>query len=544
VKLRVSRVAAVLAGAALVAMGAFAFRWRVDTDVADGYNARLRRLLELNHRLSGEVMRVRSGMVAHYDGLAQSASAIHLLHADLGEPPDFLLDRQKAEVKERLAESRRAFEETALSLERFKSEYAVLKNSLRFLPVAARRLDDEVTQPRPAPGVEASRLMEGMVRDLLLLQVWRDERAVERVTRSLAALTVPGAAADSLSPDVAVMAEHARVVRDHSPTVDALTRAVALGPGAAHAERLMTTYGRHYQAALDRASLHRSVLFVLALVTLGAVSAYVILRIRRSAEELARTSRSLTDALSSLRVEQEKQRELNDLKSRFVAMTSHEFRTPLSVMLSSAEMLSVYGEQWSRERKEDHLGRIRAGALAMTGMLDSILLIGRSDAGMLELRPAPLDLGQFCQSVVEGTGQSTGQAHRIVHEAPANDVKVVADEVLLRHILENLLSNALKYSPEDKPVHLEVGCDERGVSIEVRDEGIGISEEDQRRLFETFHRGRNVGRVPGTGLGLSIVKRAVDRHGGTVEIESRVGQGTRCQVRIPCERVPLERRAS
>ena len=240
--------------------------------------------------------------------------------------------------------------------------------------------------------------------------------------------------------------------------------------------------------------------------------------------------------MQSLRIEQEKQKELSELKSRFVAMASHEFRTPLSVIVSSSELLEAYAERWPAAKRQQHFLRIRQAALGMTRMLDAILRIGRHDAGLLKFEPEPLELGRFCGEVLEAIGAASGQAQRMIYRGPAGEEPVVADPALLRHVLENLLSNALKYSPHDTDVELSVARENGELRFDVRDRGIGISREDQRHLFETFHRGKNVGEISGTGLGLAIVQGAVALHGGSVSVLSELNVGTQFTVRIPCAR--------
>jgi signal transduction histidine kinase len=257
-------------------------------------------------------------------------------------------------------------------------------------------------------------------------------------------------------------------------------------------------------------------------------------RLRRSADRLRQTSAQLQRAVESLRAEQEKQKELSQLKNRFVSMASHEFRTPLSVIVSSSEMLEAYATRWPEEKKAEHFARIRHAALGMTRMLDAILMIGRSDAGLLKFNPRPLEIGRFCGDVLSAIGDATGQRQRVVYHGPEHDERVVADETLLRHVLENLLGNALKYSAGESPVELEVSRENGELRLCVRDRGIGISEEDQKHLFESFHRGTNVGSVSGTGLGLAIVRGATELHGGSVSVHSEVGVGTSFTVRIPC----------
>lgn len=230
----------------------------------------------------------------------------------------------------------------------------------------------------------------------------------------------------------------------------------------------------------------------------------------------------------------EKQRELADLKSRFVSMTSHEFRTPLAAIQSSAELLRDYWQRLPEDERAELVGIIAASVRRMSGMLDNVLAIGRADAEKLEFNPQPLDLEAFCAALVE-------EVQRAAETPAAAEVRVRvagasraahADEKLLRHILGNLLGNALKYSTGGA-VHFEVDCRPDAVAFTVADRGIGIPEDDLPHLFEAFHRARNVGAITGTGLGLAIVKRCVDLHGGTIEVQSRVGQGTRFVVTLP-----------
>jgi PAS domain S-box-containing protein len=228
-----------------------------------------------------------------------------------------------------------------------------------------------------------------------------------------------------------------------------------------------------------------------------------------------------------------KERELNDLKSRFVAMTSHEFRTPLATILSSAELLEQYADRLPPEEKEDLHRSIRANVDRMTRMLDNVLTIGKAEASMLEFSPAPTDLTRFCAQLAGEMRRSAGERHKIEFSCEGVRGPVRVDEKLLRHALSNLLSNAIKYSPDGGRVELRVTVDAKEARFAVRDEGIGIPPEDQARLFETFHRARNVGTIPGTGLGLAIVKKSLELHGGSVTVESIPGLGTTFKVTVP-----------
>ena len=229
----------------------------------------------------------------------------------------------------------------------------------------------------------------------------------------------------------------------------------------------------------------------------------------------------------------EKERELNELKSRFVAMTSHEFRTPLATILSSAELVEHYGNRLPAEEQKELFQSIRAGVERMTKMLDDVLIIGRAEAQMLEFKPAPTDLAGFCEGLVEEMQRSSGAGHPLEYSYQGARGPVNVDEKLLRHVLMNLLSNAIKYSPKGEPVEFRVRVENGTATFEVADRGIGIPPEDQPRLFETFYRARNVGNIAGTGLGLAIVRKSLDLHGGTIRFDSAPGRGTRFHVAVP-----------
>lgn len=237
-------------------------------------------------------------------------------------------------------------------------------------------------------------------------------------------------------------------------------------------------------------------------------------------------------AEEEIRLALERARELNDLKTRFVAMTSHEFRTPLSTILSSAELLEHYSSRMPPEECAELWKSISSAVRRMTEMLDDVLVIGRSDAGEFDLKVAPLELRDLCDCLVAEFRRSLPDGIELDYTAPEPGLRPL-DEKLLRHILVNLLSNAIKYSPSGGRVRFEVHTDPDQSMFLISDEGIGIPKSDQPRLFETFHRATNVGNISGTGLGLAIVKKSVDQHSGTIEVDSSEGQGTTFTIRIP-----------
>lgn len=259
-------------------------------------------------------------------------------------------------------------------------------------------------------------------------------------------------------------------------------------------------------------------------------------RIAVSAEnEVVAIIRDITERKrveADIRTALEKEKELSELKSRFVTMTSHEFRTPLSTILSSTELLEYYSHKWSEEKKTTHLQRIQSSVKHMTNLLDDVLLIGKAEAGKLDFKPTILNIQEFCSDLVE-EAQLTSSTHTIAFRSYAQCVDVCLDEKLLRHILSNLLSNAIKYSPQGSTVCFELNCNSTDVVFRIQDRGIGIPKTDLDNLFNSFHRASNVGTISGTGLGLAIVKKSVDLHGGTITVQSEIGVGTSFTVTIP-----------
>jgi PAS domain S-box-containing protein len=238
-------------------------------------------------------------------------------------------------------------------------------------------------------------------------------------------------------------------------------------------------------------------------------------------------------AEDNIRAALARERELNDLRSRFVSMTSHEFRTPLAAILSAAELLRDYGERMPRSERDEILSNIGVGVQRMARMLDRVLLIGQVEAEMLEFRPVAVDLFELCQSLVEEAQAAGNAGHcELTLEFELARNEAMFDAKLLRHIFGNLLSNAVKYSPEGGKVTFAVIRSDDRTVFAIEDGGIGIPADEIPHLFESFHRASNVGDIPGTGLGLAIVKRAVELHGGTIEVLSDPGRRTRFTVTI------------
>ena len=236
----------------------------------------------------------------------------------------------------------------------------------------------------------------------------------------------------------------------------------------------------------------------------------------------------------------EKEKELNDLKSRFSSMVSHEFRTPLAMIQSSSDLLKFYSDRLNNERKLEHLDAIQLQVKRLTGLLDEILVISRAESVGLEFHLEQTDLQVFCNSIVQEF-QVMAATHRVDFSITGDCVLAYIDTKLIRQALTNLLLNAVKYSSEGSTVHLMLSCTPAHALIRITDQGIGIPEEDQKDLFEIFHRARNVGAIQGTGLGLAIVKQAVEAHGGTIGVESKIGVGTTFTITLPLMREIMKR---
>jgi signal transduction histidine kinase len=228
------------------------------------------------------------------------------------------------------------------------------------------------------------------------------------------------------------------------------------------------------------------------------------------------------------------EKELLKIRSQFISIASHEFRTPLTVILSSTELLEIHADKLTPEKRNVYLHRIQTAARHMTDLLSDVLLIGKADAERVTVKPAPLNAGALVATLLDDLRGTIGASACFSVETAGAPQPVVTDAKLRRAILQNLLSNAVKYSRGGGVmVTILVEYQESGLAITVADDGIGIPEKDQGNLFELFHRGSNTKSVPGTGLGLAIVKRFVEALGGSVRFQSSEGEGSRFTIGLP-----------
>lgn len=246
-----------------------------------------------------------------------------------------------------------------------------------------------------------------------------------------------------------------------------------------------------------------------------------------------RDIRNRKKAEEELRKNLEKERKLSEFKSRIITTISHEYRTPLTIIISSAEFLEKYSHKITEERRLLHLKRIQSSSKHLSDLVSDVLFMGQAEADRVKFNPAPLNLEEFCREVIEEMRFSVPNQAAIIFLTKGNCTEACLDEKQLRQILTNLLSNAVKYSPQGGTIQFNLECEEGVAILRIQDEGIGIPKEDVSQLFESFHRASNVETIPGTGLGLAIVKKCVDSHKGKITVDSVVDGGTTFTVTLP-----------
>ncbi len=231
----------------------------------------------------------------------------------------------------------------------------------------------------------------------------------------------------------------------------------------------------------------------------------------------------------------EKEKELNELKSRFVSMASHEFRTPLGGILSSAALIAKYPKTEDEPKREKHVQNIKKSVRNLTNILNDFLSLDKLEQGKVASTPVQFNFTRLVDDLAEEF-RDTSAKHviEVLHQGP--ELAMFQDKEMLRNLVTNLVSNALKYSPEGSTVTIRTAARGGDIVLEVEDRGIGIPPEDQKHLFERFFRAKNVTNVQGTGLGLNIVKRYLDLLGGRIEFKSEPNQGTTFTVTLPSEK--------
>ncbi len=242
-------------------------------------------------------------------------------------------------------------------------------------------------------------------------------------------------------------------------------------------------------------------------------------------QELEKTKKELNNALN-------KEKELNELKSRFVSMASHEFRTPLTTMMSSLSLVTKYGEANDKENQTKHVSKIKNSINNLTDILNDFLSLSKLEEGRVENMPEEINLKEFVEDIISEMKFMTTENQKINYIHSGHEI-VSLDMKLLKNILFNLISNAIKFSHESGLVEISGIVSDKEVKISVKDSGIGISKDDQKHLFERFFRGHNATHIQGTGLGLNIVARYIQLMGGSMDLKSIENVGTTFTLELP-----------
>ena len=242
-------------------------------------------------------------------------------------------------------------------------------------------------------------------------------------------------------------------------------------------------------------------------------------------QELEKTKKDLNNSLN-------KEKELNELKTRFVSMASHEFRTPLTTMLSSLSLVTKYGEQNDKDNQVKHVGKIKTAINNLTDILNDFLSVSKLEEGRVEYMPEEINLKSFVGEIITEMQSMAISEQLITHKHLGNAMASV-DVKLLRNILFNLISNAIKFSPEGGTIEVNINVTDAAIKIAITDSGIGITKEDQKHLFERFFRAHNATHIQGTGLGLNIVARYAELMNATIDFESEENKGTTFTITIP-----------
>lgn len=267
----------------------------------------------------------------------------------------------------------------------------------------------------------------------------------------------------------------------------------------------------------------------------GAVNQ--LLNINKKLEHEIQERRAVESALrhseQELRRAYEKEKELSELKSRFVSMASHEFRTPLSAVQSSADLIEAYPREDQQAKREKHTARIKSAVANLTGILNDFLSLSKLEEGKVGIQSVQFRLSAFCAETLDDLNGLLKPGQSIRHDIPPEDIELFLDKKVLKNIFFNLLSNAIKYSDPGTTIHCDIRLEAETLQITVRDQGIGIPQEEQQHVFTRFFRAHNAENIQGTGLGLNIVKRYIELLRGSINFESELGKGTTFRLEIP-----------
>ncbi|HEX3079469.1 MAG TPA: PAS domain-containing sensor histidine kinase [Puia sp.] len=258
------------------------------------------------------------------------------------------------------------------------------------------------------------------------------------------------------------------------------------------------------------------------------------MKVEQRTNILREALQKLEESQNELSLALDKERQLNEIKGRFVSMASHEFRTPLSTVLSSASLIDKYTLTNDQDKRARHIEKIKNSVRHLNNLLEDFLSLGKLDEGKIGIHLFEFDLDDLIRDTIEEMNPTLKDGQQIIFKNSRQNL-ITSDKNLIRNILFNLLSNAIKFSDPFGKIFVTASIKKNITYISIQDEGMGISEEDKKHLFSSFFRGRNVINIQGTGLGLHIVKRYVDLLKGTISLESKLGKGTHITFSIPAK---------
>ena len=256
------------------------------------------------------------------------------------------------------------------------------------------------------------------------------------------------------------------------------------------------------------------------------LNANLEVEVQKRTEDLVETLHQLEKSKGELNAAYEREKELGELKSRFVSMASHEFKTPLSTILSSATLLGKYKTEEDQEKRDKHINRIVNSVNNLTSILNEFLSVGKLEEGNMSVKLEEVDVVDLLEDVCVEMQALAKEGQRLKFTNNANVRKLQTDKYMLRNVIVNLLSNAIKFSPVNETIEIQVDSDSNQLSIRIEDKGLGISKEDQEHLFQRFFRARNATNIQGTGLGLYIVTKYLELLGGELKMKSELNKGT------------------
>lgn len=532
----------------------------VDPGGHHSFDTRLAQLSALDARLEAHVLRARQGLLSHYDAIVEDLAALAHARESVRRPPAHLGDEARHAFLEDFARYEAAVREKETLAERFKSENAALRNSLVYLPIAARDLERSGADPGAVRAVQAEML--AYLSGAADVRVDRVRAAVDR----LDALSQPGADA-RVAALVEATVIHARNVLDRTSVLDRTVQEIVENPSRQLAAELHAGYRQGTAIVEARAHRFRLILYLCAAAMIASV-AYFLSALSRTKRELESANatldrrvrertealslangrlerhsselQGLNDELEENQVELERSRKQQlELRDRFLSHVSHELRTPLASLHQFLSLLhdGIGGDLNGEQREFVALGLKNADQLE--AMIADLMEVTRAESGKLRIDPQPMDLAGLVEEVRRSfVGKAEARGIGLHAHVQANLGQVFADATRVRQVLNNLVENALKFTPDQGEISIACGADPEApdrVRVTVADSGCGIAEDQLEQVFDRLHQvsGRDGTSRTGLGLGLAIAQELVQRQDGRIWVDSRVGEGSRFHFQLP-----------